>query len=82
MALNFGFVPLHRQTCLFGKVGYAVKASYLLAQQDLQGLENRKHYWGVRLEGTAFWISPFLAGYMSFGDDYHKIAVFGVGVRL
>jgi hypothetical protein len=82
MAVNLGFVPILGKTdCLLGFVGYAIKASYLMTKNELQRTKNHDNYWGVRIEGKAFWINPYLAAYTNFGDDFDSFVVLGMGLR-
>ncbi|MCI0692833.1 hypothetical protein L0337_12620 [candidate division KSB1 bacterium] len=82
MAFNLGFVPFHGKTnCLFGLVGYTIKASYLKTRNELQRTTNHDNYWGVRIEGTAFHITTYLAAYTNFNNDFDSFVVFGMGVR-
>ena len=82
MAFNLGFMPIYGQiNCLIGRAGYAIKVSYLETMNELQRAKNRNGYWGMRIEGTAFWITPYLAAYMNFSGNFDSFVVFGMGVR-
>ena len=81
-AFNVGFMSIHGKTnCLLGSFGYAIKASYLMTKNELRRTKNHDNYWGVRIEGTALWITPYLAAYTNFGHDFDSFVVFGMGVR-
>ncbi len=82
MAFNLGFAPLlGENNCLYGLVGYAVKASYLMTKNELKRTKKHDNYLGVRIEGRAFWINPYLAAYTNFNNEFDSFVIFGMGVR-
>jgi hypothetical protein len=79
MAFNLGFVPTFGKTnCILGLSGYAIKASNLKTKNELQRTKKHDHYRGVKIEGTLFWVNPYLAAYTNFNDSF---VAFGMGVR-